>query len=129
MQKAPLKIFQENVNGKELFITYYTLYENAINQQPQGGIKVDEMAKRMRILIALEAFSEDFNISESEYNKMNNLSAEERKAYQNKLCEREAEFELEDADFKKLQELVKEAKWGIVSKGIFAFCQYFDDKL
>lgn len=115
MKVIPLKVFQESINGKEMFFSYYTLIENAINQQPQGGIKVDEMSKRLRILKALETSKDIFEVSEEMFQKN-----------PQEVLSRVGSFELEDSDLTKLKELIKETKWGIVSYGVLRFCEHIE---
>ena len=104
MKSIELLVAKENIGGRETFLTTYDLLKSAINNPTQGGVNVDEMIKRLRLLAEVEKHNELFDIKPEDY--------------KDEMLERKATLELEDADFTKLKELFKEMKWGVVSKTI-----------
>ena len=100
-------------NGmQETFLTTYDLLKSAINNPTQGGFNVDEMIKRLRLLGEVEKHKDLFEIKSEDFN--------------DEFLERKATLELEDADFTKLKELLKEMKWGVVSKTIVDLSNQLD---
>jgi len=100
-------------NGmQETFLTTYDLLKSAINNPTQGGFNVDEMIKRLRLLGEVEKHKDLFDIKPEDF--------------KDELLERKATLELEDADFTKLKELLKEMKWGVVSKTIVDLSNQLD---
>lgn len=103
MKTIKLKVYKEDIGGRDTFLTTWDLLKSAVKNTPQG-ITVDEMAKRMRLLTELDKHKSTFNIKPEDF--------------KDSLLELEEDFELEDADYNKLKELFKEMKWGIVSSSI-----------
>lgn len=101
MKSVNLKIAKEKVSGRDMYFNTYEILKMAVNNPPQGGLGVEEMGKRLRILSKLEEFKADFEIEEKDYSDA--------------LLTKTALFELEDADFEKLKVLFDESKWGVIS--------------
>jgi hypothetical protein len=112
MKSIELKVAKENISGRDTFLTTYDLLKSAINNPTQGGFKVDEMIKRLRLLNEVDKHKDLFEITEGKFDDA--------------MLERKATLELEDADFTKLKELFKEMKWGVVSKTIIEIHNEFD---
>jgi hypothetical protein len=104
MKSINLQFAKEKINGREMFFSTYELLKMAINNPTQGGIGVEEMGKRLRLLEKLETHREEFDIEEGKLTDA--------------LLERKGIFELEDADFDKLKSLFEETKWTIISSFI-----------
>jgi len=104
MKSIELKVFKENINGRETFLTTWDLLKSAVNAPSQSGHNIDEMMKRLRLLEKLDAHKALFEIKPDDFDDSK--------------LERIAVLELEDADFSKLKDLVGEMKWGVVSKSI-----------
>ena len=105
MKTIKLKVYKEDIGGRDTFLTTYDLLMSAVrNTNPQQGITVDEMAKRMRLLTEIDKHKPMFNIKPEDF--------------KDSCLELEADLELEDADYSKLKELFKEMKWGVVSSSI-----------
>jgi hypothetical protein len=103
MKSIELKVTKENIGGNDMFFTTYDLLKSAVNN-PQEGLNVDEMVKRLRLLNKLDEHKELFStVSET-------LSDSD--------LEKKATLHLEDADFTKLKELFNVVKWTVVSKTI-----------
>lgn len=111
MKSITLKITKEKIGEKEMFFSSYELLKMAINTTPQQGFNVDEMQKRLRLLAELDKHKNDFHIEEKDFN--------------DSLLERTAELELEDSDYAKLKELIKDSKWGVISQSIVELCNQF----
>jgi hypothetical protein len=114
MKTIKLKIKKEKVANREMFFSFYELLKIAINNTPQQGYSVEEMQKRLRILKELETYKEQFDIEEGKFN--------------DSMLDREAELKLEDSDFDKLKELVKECKWGVLAQSIIELSEEFEEK-
>jgi hypothetical protein len=114
MKSIKLKIKKEKVANREMFFSFYELIKIAVNNTPQGGYSIDEMQKRLRILNELETHKELFDIEESKF--------------EDSMLVREAELNLEDSDFIKLKELVKDCKWGILAQSIIELNEQFEEK-
>ena len=116
MKSIELSVTKELLPSKngmqETFLTTYDLLKSAINNPTQGGFNVDEMIKRLRLLVEVEKHKDLFDIKLEEF--------------KDEVLERKATLELEDADFTKLKELFKEMKWGVVSKTIVDLSNQFD---
>lgn len=112
MKSIELKVAKENISGRDTFLTTYDLLKSVINNPTQGGLNVDEMIKRLRLLNELDKHESIFIFKEGELN--------------DELLENKATLELEDADFTKLGELFKEMKWGVVSKTIIELSKQFN---
>ncbi len=95
------------------FFSYYELLRIAINTTPQQGYSIEEMQKRLRLIAKLEEHKDLFGIEEKDFNDA--------------MLERQAELKLEDSDYQKLKELVKEAKWGIIAQSIVELSSQFDN--
>lgn len=104
MKTIELRIAKENVNGKEFAFSTYELLLMIINNTPQGGMGIDEIMKRLRLLEKLDAHKEQFGIEGIEVNE--------------EMVSRVANLKLEDSDYTKIVELAKQMKWNIVSKFI-----------
>lgn len=104
MKTIKLKVYKENIQGKDMFLTTYDLLKSAINQPTQGGFSVEDMKKRLRLLSVLDQHKSTFEIAEKDFNdeKLN----------------LEADLHIEDADYEILKGLFKEMKWGVVSQSI-----------
>ena len=94
------------MGGRDTFLTSWDLLVSAVkNTNPQqGGISVDEMVKRMRLLKELDKHKPMFDIQPEDF--------------KDSCLELEADLELEDSDYTKLKDLFKEMKWGVVSSSI-----------
>lgn len=104
MKTIKLKVYKENIQGKDMFLTTYDLLKSAVNQPTQEGFSVEDMKKRIRLLSVLDKHKSMFEIAEKDFNddKLN----------------LEADLEIEDADYEILKGLFKEMKWGAVSQSI-----------
>lgn len=111
MKSIELVVAKENIGGRETFLTTYDLLKSVINNPTQGGLNVDEMIKRLRLLNEVDKHKDTFEIPEGKFD--------------DSMLERKATLELEDADFTKLGELFKEMKWGVVSKTIIDLSAQF----
>jgi hypothetical protein len=112
MKSIELSVSKENIDGKKIFFTTYSLLKSSINNPTQGGLNVDEMIKRLRLLGEVEKHKDLFEINPEDF--------------KDEFLERKATLELEDADFTKLKELFKEMKWVVVSKTIVDLSNQFD---
>ena len=112
MKSIELLVAKENIGGRETFFTTYDLLKSVINNPTQGGLNVDEMTKRLRLLGEVEKHKDLFEINSEEFKE--------------EFLERKATLELEDADFIKLKELFKEMNWGVVSKTIVELSNELD---
>ena len=112
MKSIELKVANENIGGRDTFLTTYDLLKSAINSPTKEGCSVDEMIKRVRLLGEVDKHKAMFEIEEGKFDDT--------------LLERKATLELEDADYTKLKELFKEMKWGVVSKTIIEIHNEFD---
>lgn len=106
MKTIKLKVYKENIGGRDTFLTTYDLLMSSVRHTnpQQGGITVDEMAKRMRLLTEIDKHKATFDIKEGDFKDSH--------------LELSADLELEDADYNKLKDLFKEMKWGVVSSSI-----------
>lgn len=104
MKSFELKVFKEDIQGKETFLSTFFLLKNAINVTTQQGISAEEMAKRVRLLDKIDEHKALFDIDSNDVN--------------DSMLEKKAVLQLEDADYQKLKELFNEMKWNIVSKSI-----------
>jgi hypothetical protein len=104
MKSIELKVFKENIQGRETFLTTFDLCKSAINAPTQNGLNVDEMMKRLRLLEKVDEHKSLFDVKPEEF--------------KDEMLERTATLELEDSDYTKLKELFKEMKWVVVSKSI-----------
>jgi hypothetical protein len=111
MKSIELKVFKENIQGRETFLTTFDLFKSAINAPTQGGLNVDEMTKRLRLLDKVD-----------EHNSLFDIKTE----FKEEMLETKAVLELEDADYSKLKELFNEMKWGVVSKSIIEIHKEFN---
>lgn len=104
MKTIKLKVYKENIQGRDMFLTTYDLLKSAVNQPSQQGFSVDDMKKRLRLLNVLDVHKSTFEIAEKDFNdeKLN----------------LEADLQIEDADYEILKGLFKEMKWGVVSQSI-----------
>lgn len=111
MKTITLKVTKENIGGNDFYFSTFDLLKIAINNPQKGGFDVDEMMKRLRLLEKLDAHKEKFEIGE--------------KAITDEMVGLEATLELEDADFNKMKELFKLAKWNVVSNTIVELSKVF----
>lgn len=104
MKTITLKVYKEEINGRQTFLTTYDLLKSVINQPNREGFNIDEMQTRLRLLGIIDKHKAVFEIKEGEF--------------KDEMLDLEVELEMEDADFKKMSELFKEMKWGIISSAI-----------
>lgn len=112
MKSIELKVFKENIQGRETFLTTFDLCKSAINAPTQNGLNVDEMMKRLRLLDKVDEHKSLFDVKPEDF--------------KDEMLERKAVLELEDADYNKLKELFNEMKWGVVSKSIIEIHKEFN---
>jgi hypothetical protein len=96
MKKIENRKITITAQGQTVQTDYKRLIKDCIENVPQGGIKLDEQRKRIRVLDALEL---DDSLNE--------------------VCNGEMSFE--DADFIVLKKCVNDMSWAIVSKEICEF--------
>jgi hypothetical protein len=113
MKKIELKVSKEEINGQKMVFTTYDLLVVAINKPVEGGFNVEEMRKRIRLLNELDKHKDLFKGTE----KIKPEDSVEKFP--------KANFELEDADYDNLKELVHGTKWGLVSRTILELCEEF----
>lgn len=111
MKSINLKIKKENIQGRDMFFSYYELLKSVINNPVQGGFTVDEMQQRIRLMNKVKEYQADFDIKETEFN--------------DSMLSKTAILELEDADYEKLKQLVKEMRWGVVAESLIEFSDEF----
>lgn len=112
MKSIELSVSKENISGRDTLLNTYDLLKSVINNPTQGGLNVDEMIKRLRLLNELDKYESTFTFKEGEVN--------------DELLAKKETLELEDSDFNKLHELFKEMKWGVVSKTIIELSKQFN---
>lgn len=110
MKSVLLVITKEDVRGVATLVTSTQFIKDAVNTPaPQsGGFNIEEMQKRIRILNAVDA------IDKKEFKFEGTFKEDELE----EILKKEALLELEDADMKNLGEIMKSARFGIVSQHI-----------
>jgi hypothetical protein len=106
MKTIELKVAKEMHGGNYVLLTSYDLIKSAINNAPQGGYTPEEMRTRLNLLDKLDEHRSEFAL----------LPAPEKA--DDLFLKKSVTLELEDAEFSKLQNLMQEMKWGIVSRFI-----------
>lgn len=103
MKTITLRYGKETIDGRETFFSTASILRNAVNNvnPQQGGIPVEEMCKRLKLLEVLDKHPEM-----------------DSKDFKDELLSMEKEIQIEDADFEKLKSLFAEVKWMVVSKFI-----------
>lgn len=100
MKSIELKIVKETQEGQDQYVSTYAILRAVINNPPEGGINVEEMLVRLKLLDKLDKFKETF----------------ESTAPPEELLQKTATLELEDSEFNKLRDLYKSMKFLVVSK-------------
>jgi hypothetical protein len=100
MKSIELKIVKESPEGQDQYVSTYAILRAVINNPSEGGINVEEMLVRVKLLDKLDKFKDIFETT---------ASPEE-------LLQKTAILELEDSEFAKLKELYKNMKFLVVSK-------------
>ena len=100
MKSIELKIAKEVQEGQDQYVSTYAILRAVINNPSEGGINVEEMLVRLRLLDKLDKFKETF----------------EATAAPEELLQKTATLELEDSEFNKLRDLYKNMKFLVVSK-------------
>jgi hypothetical protein len=100
MKSIELKIVKETQEGQDQYVSTYAILRAVINNPTEGGINVEEMLVRLRLLDKLDKFKELF----------------EATAPVEELLQKTATLELEDSEFNKLRDLYKNMKFLVVSK-------------
>lgn len=112
MKSIELKFGKENVQGVDVGFSTLDLLKVAVNNiTKEGGLGVQEMSQRLRLLDILNKYSE-FELG----NKQVNSS----------LLEIKKQIELEDADFEKLKDLFNNVKWTVISRFIVDLSEEFN---
>lgn len=100
MKSIELKIVKETQEGQDQYVSTYAILRAVINNPTEGGINVEEMLVRLKLLDKLDKFKELF----------------EATAPVEELLQKTATLELEDSEFNKLRDLYKNMKFLVVSK-------------
>ncbi len=100
MKSIELKIAKETQEGQDQYVSTYAILRAVINNPTEGGINVEEMLVRLKLLDKLDKFKELF----------------EATAPVEELLQKTATLELEDSEFNKLRDLYKNMKFLVVSK-------------
>lgn len=119
MKTVKLKIGKEEpIDGQIQILTTYGLLKGAINYVTpnSGGLNVEEMMKRLKLLGEVEKHKETFNLA---------IRMDDKIAIENTL-KIEAEMQLEDADYEHLKLLVKNCQWSVISQFIVDLVKSFD---
>lgn len=111
MKSINLKIKKENIQGRDIFFSYYELLKSVINNPVKEGFSVEEMQQRIRLMNKVKEHQVEFDIKEGEFN--------------DSMLGRTAVLELEDADYEKLKQLINDMRWAIVSESIIEFSEEF----
>lgn len=111
MKSVKLIVTKEKVRGINTLIPSTNFIRDAVNQPAaqSGGFNVEEMQKRIRILNAVEKVEKEFFTF-----KDGGLDEEEVQG----ILSIEATLELEDADMKNLNEIMKSARFAIVCQHV-----------
>jgi len=112
MKSINLKIKKENIQGRDMFFSYYELLKSVINNPVRDGFSVEEMQQRIRLMNKIKEHHLMFDIKEGEFN--------------DSMLDRTAVLELEDADYDKLKQLVSAMRWGLVAESIIEFSEEFN---
>lgn len=114
MKSIELKFGKENIQGADLYFSTIGIFKVAVNNVPkEGGLSVEEMAQRLRLLDILNKYSE-YDVEDGKFT--------------DNLLEKKGELELEDADFQKLKALFKDIKWNVVSRFVVDLSKELDAK-
>jgi hypothetical protein len=101
MKSIELKIVKESQEGQQdQYVSTYAILRAVINSPSEGGINVEEMLVRLKLLDKLDKFKDFF----------------EATAPPEELLQKTATLELEDNEFSKLKDLYKNMKFLVVSK-------------
>jgi len=117
MKTVKLTIAKEYVAqaGGEVILSTYELLKMVINYPKEGGYKVEEMMERLRVLNIVETKKNAFKIDEKK----------KIEDYPKEFFDTTESIKLEDADYDKLKEWVKNMKWGIMANFIVKFHDQF----
>lgn len=101
MKSIELKIAKESQEGQQdQYVSTYAILRAVVNNPSEGGINVEEMLVRLKLLDKLDKFKDIFEVTGSP----------------DELLEKTATLELEDSEFNKLRDLYKNMKFLVVSK-------------
>lgn len=90
---------EKNEKGEKLYYAEYDLLVLAISEPPKNGLGLAENHKRMRLLDAIQ---------DAAYTSMNDRSLE---SLNESLTDLKQVINLEDADFVKIQALIRTCSW------------------
>jgi len=114
MKSIELKFGKENIQGVDVFFSTVSILKTAVNNIPrEGGLGVEEMSQRLRILDILNKHSE-YDVADGKFTE--------------DLLDKKGVLELEDADYQKLKSLFKEVKWNVVARFIVDLSKELDAK-